>query len=351
MSGRRRAGAWLAVVGLAASSLVVFHGVGAQAPAQLGPIVGGVRPVPGGVVGLAALPSAAPAAGFAAGGGGLAGATWGLFGDPGDDSAVMRAAGVKVDLGAPGWGAGATYAVFEAGTTTQVWPASGTSSTSAVPAGVLRNGGAYQLAVTTGANITTRRAFTVNASQGSPVAGLVTAEVSSTPVAVNTGQKLGLSLAYSSTDVGVTPSTGAVGLLDAGLPPGWSWSGVGADVWRVEVVDGSASLPEIDRIVKVYGSGVLVLGCRDQADGSAVCDTANGQLVGEGPRAVVQADGGVVLTEQSVSQSLTFDPDGRLVRIAQPGAPPVAMTYTAGGGFDTVTWEVGSAPLAWRRNA
>ena len=87
--------------------------------------MGAVRPVAGGVVGLAALPSASPAAGFEAGGGGLAGSVWGLFGDPGDAGGVMRAVGVQVDLGAPGWGAGAVFAVFDAGTTTQVWPASG----------------------------------------------------------------------------------------------------------------------------------------------------------------------------------------------------------------------------------
>src|SRR6185295_5868222 len=111
----------------------------------------------------------------------------------------------------------------------------------------------------------------------------------------------------------------------------------------VEVVAGSASLPGIDRIVKVYGGGVLVLGCQDQADGSSVCDTADGQLVGEGPRAVIETDGSVVLTEQSVGQALTFDAQGRLVRVAQPGTPQVAITYTAAGGLDTVTWEVGSA--------
>ena len=159
--GHPRAALWLGVAGLLSAALVVVDGVGGHSPSeavpsQVGP-VGGVRPVPGGVVALGALPSVSPAAGFAGGGGGLAGATWGLFGDPTDDSAVMRAVGVQVDLSAPGWGAGATYAVFDAGTTTQVWPGSGMSSSSVVPAGILRNGGAYEVAVTLPDGVTTRR--------------------------------------------------------------------------------------------------------------------------------------------------------------------------------------------------
>jgi hypothetical protein len=349
MTNRSRG--WQALVGLVVFSFgagLATVSAGADplgAPARVA-VVGAASPLAGGVTGLGALPSAAPAAGFEGGGGGLGSATWGLFGNPSDDSAVMRAGGVQVDLGAPGWGAGATFAVFDAGTSTQVWPASGTSSSSVVPAGILRNGGAYEVAVTVG-GVTTRRAFTVNAGRGQAVAGVMSTQVASTPVTVNTGQKMGLGLRFSSADVGVSATTGAVGRLSVGLPAGWSWSGVGADVWRVEVVDGSASLPGVQRIVKAFGQGVLLLGCSTQGAGS-VCDAANGQLVGEGPRAVVAADGSVVLTEQSVGQTLSFDPQGRLVAMAQPGTPPVAVRYTAAGGLDTVTWQVGAAPAVWR---
>ena len=334
------------VVGLVVSGLVVVGRVpSVETPTPLA-VVGPASPVAGGVAGLGALPSSAPAVGFGDGGGGLGTATWGLFGDPSDDSEVMRAGGVQVDLGAPGWGAGAVFAVFDAGTSDQLWPASGMSSSSTVPAGILRNGGAYEVAVDVD-GVTTRRAFTVNAALGQATAGVVTAGQSSTPVAVNTGQKMAVGLQFSSADVGVTAATGAVGRLSVGLPAGWSWSGVGADVWRVEVVDGSASLPGVERIVKVFGKGVLLLGCSIQGTGS-VCDTADGQLAGEGPRALVAADGSVVLTEQSVGQTLSFDPQGRLVQIAQPGAPVVGVSYTAAGGLDAVRWEVGATPVVWQ---
>jgi RHS repeat-associated protein len=317
------------------------------APGAHAAVVGVAAPLPGGLGALGPLPSAPPAAGFEGGGGGLGTATWGLFGDPTDDSAVMRALAVQVDLGAPGWQPGATFAVFDAGTTTQLWPASGTSTTSVVPAGILRNGGAYEVQVVQG-GATTRRAFTIDAERGVAVAGVMAVQASSTPVAVNTGQKMALGLRFSSADAGVTPTTGAVGGLTAGLPAGWSWSGVGADVWKVEVVDGSSGLPGVERIVKVFGGGgVLLLGCSAQ-NGGTVCDTADGQLVGEGPRATVQSDGSVVLTEQSVGQALSFDQQGRLVAIAQPGTPPVSVSYTTAGGLDTVTWQVGSVPLVWR---
>jgi RHS repeat-associated protein len=346
MRPRRVLGGFV-VLGLCAGVGVVSgaaHPVGT--PSGQAAVVGTVSPLAG-VTALEALPSASPAPGFEPGGGGLVSTTWGLFGDPTDDSAVMRAGGVNVDLGAPGWGPGATFAVFDAATTTQLWPASGVSTSSTVPAGILRDGGAYQVQVVQG-GVTTRRAFTVDTNGAAVVAGVVAVGVASPPVAVNTGQKMGLGLGYSSADVGVTAGTGAVGRLTAGLPAGWSWSGVGADVWKVEVADGSLALPGVERIVKVFGSsGVLVLGCSAQ-NGGSVCDAADGQLVGEGPRAVVQPDGSVVVTEQSVGQALSFDPAGRVVGIAQPGAPPVAVTYTAAGGLDAVSWEAGSTPLVWR---
>src|SRR5262245_57441278 len=123
--------------------LALCAGVGAvsaapdpvRAPAASAAVVGAAAPVAGGVAGLAALLSVSPVPALEDGGGGLGTQTWGLFGDPTDDGAVMRADGVQVDLAAPGWGSGATFAVFDAGTTTQLWPASGQSTASVVPAG------------------------------------------------------------------------------------------------------------------------------------------------------------------------------------------------------------------------
>lgn len=313
-------------------------------------------------VSLAALPAlTAPADGSKQRG--LVGDTWVVHLPVTDDPAqpdVGVAGGVKVRLvdgpGDPLTGT-KTYRVYDALAADEVDPIYEGPSPD-VPANTLRNGDLYQYEVST-SDGQARGPFAFRVGAAGAMGGAYAVQVQPETFVTGAGS-MGIGLSFSTADVGTTKALAATAGLRTGLPPGWSWSGVGSGITKV-VVEDALGFYDVKKIVEVHreGGDVVALGCTDEKGWG--CTALASGSAGPGLQATLLDDAGaaVTITDPTSSQRWQVetwsapaadDPDdvlsrreGRVTSMTAPGTGEVTYGYASKTGEDiqTATWKIG----------
>lgn len=302
---------------------------------------------------------------------GLVGDTWTVHLPASDDPAVPGTGivgGVHVQLvdGPPGPLSGTkTYRVWDTvgnASTTPLWQ----GPTGEVPAGTLRNGDVYEYTVTNDAG-DERGPFTFSVGASNPVAGAYQASIDSDTVTTGAGE-VQVGLSFTTADVGTSTGTAAQNGLRGGLPPGWSWSGVGSGITQV-VIEDASGFEGYDKVLEVHreGGDISLLGCRKA--GSWGCDEVGGATTGPTLHAIFADDDGASLTVSDPTSGRTWsmetwavatpgDPqdtlnrrEGRVVSTAAPGTARTDFTYAGAETEDvaTMSWFAAGTkdPLTW----
>jgi len=211
-----------------------------------------------------------------------------------------------------------------------------------VPVGVLKVGGTYSVQTTytkSGKPQNEKRMFTVQDQEA--ISGSTTVQIPARKIRTGFGE-YGLGMHFSTANQGVTPTSGTVDGMTQGLPPGWSWDGIGDGVSAVRVASlGTGGYQGYDSTLTLLrGMNSTLLGCTTNDDQSKTCQQLNGGQAGNSYSAVIPANGSesVAVTDQGSGIIYDFDQQGKLVKRTAPGTYPMNINYTDTGRFDKVSY-------------
>ena len=304
--------------------------------------------------GLGALPSDSPAAGFEAGGGGLVGEPWPVWGLPGargaDDPGIAESELPQASTGSlrpqftavPGKDS-YRFEVLDMAGREVLWDSGVVVSDSddcvvsqdevsctlpLAKVGELRNKGTYRVRTQAG-GVTRDRLFYVKVDPGvSGENGVVTL---GQMYESSAGSSVQVGLGYSTADQGPTPVAGEVGerFVRDGLPPGWEWIGPVGGFVAVERTREGLPYSGFEQLLTVrLESASQTLGCvEQQGSDSLVCGALSGDVLVAGLSAVIYPDGSVVVSGPDSGQNWTFDADDRLVEVGAVGLAPTQFEY------------------------
>ena len=334
-------------------------------------MVAGLSEHVGALTGLSALPSDSPAAGFEAGGGGLVGEPWPVWGLPGareaDDPGIPEEELPQASVGSlrprftalPGEEL-YRFTVSDVGGKQVLWDSGEvTSSTDdcvitddeascTLPValvGSLRNMESYRLTTIAG-GVTSVRLFEVRVEPGiSGANGLVTL---GQQYSTSAGGTMQVGLGYSTADVGPIPEMAAQGFSHAGLPAGWEWLGPVDGFVSIERSADGAEYSGYKHLLTVKTqSGSQTLGCVDDQDtDTVVCGAVTGDLLGAGFSAVIYPDDSVVVSNDG--QSWTFNVADELTAAGTTGLAETTFAHRDTEGVaGSVLAELSVPDLGW----
>ncbi len=225
---------------------------------------------------------------------------------------------------------------------------SATENYCVIPPTILRVGGAYAVVTTSnppGGQNTDKRVFSVRDVEA--VSGSTTAQVPASTIKTAYGE-YGIGMQFSDGSLGVTSATASVGGFTNGLPPGWSWSGIGSSIDSItQASAGASGYQGYDRTITLHQGAVsTLLGCTTQAAGS-YCRPMTGAAPGMSFSAFIPKNtlpnSPVNIIDQGSGQVSTFDGNGRLTGSVTPGSYPLTISYKKSGNasnvFDTVNYQ------------